>query len=63
MAAIRRLELLNWGILTVDRFKRVNVRHLPNFMAIGQTVTEISRFFNFQNGSRLPSFMLKSSEF
>jgi len=30
---------------------------MPNFVADGETMTEISRFFDFQNGSRLPSLI------
>ena len=36
---------------------------LPNFMAIGQIVTEISRFFNFHDGGRPPYWLLKRSIF
>jgi len=39
------------------------VRRPTNFVAIGQTITKMSRYFDFQDGGRLPSWILKSSKF
>ena len=36
---------------------------VPNFAAIDQTVTEISQFFDFQDGDHPPSWIFKSWEF
>ena len=36
---------------------------VPNFAAIGHSMIEISRFFEFQDGSRLPSWILKIQNF
>jgi len=32
---------------------------MPNFLAIGRTITEMLQFFDFQDGSRPPSWILK----
>jgi len=32
---------------------------VPNFMAIGRTIAELSRFKSFQYGGRLPSWIFK----
>ena len=34
-------------ILTALRVQKVNVRHLPNFVAISQTVMEVMSIFRF----------------
>ena len=36
---------------------------VQNFVKIGQTISEISRFFDFQDGHRPPSWILKFSNF
>jgi len=36
---------------------------LANFVAIGQTITELSRFFDFQDGGRTPSWFSKVRHF
>jgi len=58
MVAVRHLGFQIFKILTLDTFKRVNSRCVPNFMAIGRTVAlhymAIFRVF-FQNGGRAPS--------
>jgi len=36
---------------------------LPNFVQIGQTVVEISPFFDFQDGGHPPSWIFKSWKF
>ena len=51
------LNFKKFAILTVDGLKRVNVRNRAKFRSIGQTVTEISRFFNFQDGGCSPCCM------
>jgi len=54
----RRLGFLKFQFLTVARLKRSNCVILPNFMAIGQTIAEIWRFFDFfQDGGRPPSWI------
>jgi len=30
---------------------------VPNFTAIGHTIIEMSRFFDFQDGGRMPSWI------
>ena len=47
IAAVRHLGFLV-KILTVDRVMMVNMRHrMQNFVAIGETVVEIWRYFDF----------------
>jgi len=36
---------------------------VPNFAAIGQSMIDISRFFEFQDGSRPPSWIFKNLKF
>jgi len=59
----RRLGFLKFQILTVARLKRSNCVNLPNFMAIGQTIAEIWRFFDFSRWRPPPSWILKISNF
>ena len=46
------LDFQNMEILEAERSRRPKCVIMPNFTAIGQTVSEIWRFFNFQNGGR-----------
>jgi len=36
---------------------------VPNFAAIGQSMMDISRFFEFQDGSRPPSWIFQKLKF
>jgi len=48
MEAAAILDFYNFKFLTVGRVKRVELsHHAPNFVAIGPTVVEIWRFFDF----------------
>ena len=50
-------------ILSVDRVVRVNMRHhMQNFVAIGETVVEIWRFFDFSKWPP-PSWIFPISNF
>jgi len=51
------LNFKKFAIITEDGLKRVNVRNHAKFRSIGQTVTEISLIFNFQDGGRSPCCM------
>jgi len=44
---------------TVDRVAMVKCVILQNMAVIGHTVTQISRFFDFQDGGRPPSWIIK----
>jgi len=64
MAAVRHL-----GFLKAEKFQ-LSVRLggpicviLPNFAKIGRTVPEIWLIFDFQDGSRPPSWIFKSCKF
>jgi len=47
-------------ILTVDRVMRVNMRHhMQNFVAIGETVAEIRRYFDFSRWRPPPPWIFK----
>jgi len=60
MAAIRNLGFLNF---LSDEVETTNVHHHINFVKIGQTAVEIAQFFDFQDGRRLPSWILNSQTF
>jgi len=47
MAAAGILDFWNYKFLTVERAMGVKLRHCAKFLAIGQTVAEISRFLIF----------------
>jgi len=47
MAAIRHLGFVKMEILTAVTVWMANMRHLPNFVPIGQSVAEIFLFFDF----------------
>ena len=52
------LDFLHYKFLTVGRIEVLNYVTTPNFVAIGQTVVEISRFWILQAaGSRHRGFL------
>jgi len=57
------LAINEFEILMADEAKGLICATVPNFMSIGETVTEISQFSPFQDGGRPPSWFLKSSNF
>ena len=63
MAAAAMLNFKNYilGYVTIIGF---NIYcNVPNFIKIGQCLTEIWRFYDFQNGGRPPSCFLKICSF
>ena len=52
MAAVGHLELLKFIFLTATVLRHPCCITVPNFVKIGQTVDEISRFCDFQYGGR-----------
>jgi len=55
MTAIRHLGFFKLENLTAFTVKRGNVRRLPNLMAIGRTVAELWRVFDFSKWRVTPS--------
>jgi len=52
-------DFKKFKILADNSVEKVNMLHLPNFMEIGQTVAEISRFNVFENGGPPPSLIFQ----
>ena len=44
------------------RVPNIKIRNRPNFAVIGQSMIEISQFFEFQDGSRPPSWIFENSK-
>ena len=47
MAAADMLDFWNYKVLTVWRIISAELRHMPNFVAIGQTVVTLSPILDF----------------
>jgi len=63
MAAVAILDFRNFKILIVRKVMGSNCVKSPNFVSIGQTVTEIWRFLIFQHGGRSYLGFLKFRNF